>query len=467
MNMRLRLTLAFVLVVLVAILSLVVFVRLDTARQVRQFVFRGGMVGAESLVGQLENYYQTNSSWQGVGLALPSESMGPGLGRARGAAMMQQRIQLTDRSGRMLYDSDHNALPNTLLPQERLDRAIPLQDQQGQTVGYLLVNQGETPTAADVLPLLQRLNGAAFRAAVLAGLLGLGLALLVTNQFLKPVGQLTRAAERMTAGDLAQRVPVRGSDELATLASTFNSMAESLQKSEERRQAMTADIAHELRNPLSVQRAYLEALQDGIYPLTPENLQPVFDQNILLSRLVEDLRTLALADAGELKLEKTEVDVNNLAACLLERFKLLAQNRRIRIEMDLEKAASQSPKVWGDPLRLEQILNNLMSNALRYTPEGGSIVVEISQMQDRVEIGVHDSGPGIPPEALPHVFERFYRADRSRSRDEGGSGLGLAIARQLALAHEGELKAANDPGGGALFILRLPRLIHEKGLAAE
>jgi hypothetical protein len=191
MNMRMRLTLAFVLVVLVAILSLVLFVRLDTDRQVRQFIFRGGMVGAENLVGQLENYYQTNSGWQGVGLTLPSGGMGTGLGRAHGPAMMQQRIQLVDRSGRMLYDSDHNALSNTLLPQAQLDRAIPLQNPQGQTVGYLLVNQGENPTAADVLPLLQRLNGAAFRAAVLAGLLGLGLALLVTNQFLKPVGQLT------------------------------------------------------------------------------------------------------------------------------------------------------------------------------------------------------------------------------------------------------------------------------------
>jgi two-component system, OmpR family, sensor histidine kinase BaeS len=271
----------------------------------------------------------------------------------------------------------------------------------------------------------------------------------------------------MTAGDLAQRVPVRGSDELATLARTFNSMAASLQGSEERRQAMTADIAHELRNPLSVQRAYLEALQDGIYPVTPENLQPVLDQNILLSRLVEDLRTLALADAGELKLEKTEVDVNSLVACVLERFKLLAENRRIVVSMNLEKTAGQSPKVWGDPLRLEQILSNLMSNALRYTPEGGSIAVGISPVQDRVEIGVHDSGPGIPQEALPHVFERFYRADRSRSRDEGGSGLGLAIARQLALAHGGELMAANDPRGGALFILRLPCLMRGEGLAAK
>jgi two-component system OmpR family sensor kinase/two-component system sensor histidine kinase BaeS len=249
---------------------------------------------------------------------------------------------------------------------------------------------------------------------------------------------------------------VHGSDELATLGRAFNNMADSLQKAEQSRRALTADIAHELRNPLAVQRANLEALQDGIYPLTSENLAPVLEQNHLLTRLVEDLHTLALADSGQLRLERRDIDFPSLAGKVVERFVPQAASREIRLSYDKVPI----PPLSIDPTRVEQILNNLLSNALRYTPGGGDIAVSVSgvtpQLPGAVQLRVHDSGPGIPAEALPHVFERFYRADRSRSRGEGGSGLGLAIARQLAEAHGGTLEAANHPEGGAVFTLTLP-----------
>jgi len=249
-------------------------------------------------------------------------------------------------------------------------------------------------------------------------------------------------------------VEVHGDDELATLGHTFNQMADSLQQAEESRRAMTADIAHELRTPLAVQRANLEAIQDGVYPLTVANLVPVIEQNHLLTHLVEDLRTLALADAGQIELERVSTDLVALLSRVVERFQPQAVTQQIGLSITPPPATL--PLVVIDPIRLEQILTNLLSNALRYTPTGGQVDLALDSTFTTVLVRVHDSGPGIPPEALPYIFGRFYRVDKSRTRQEGGSGLGLAIARQLARAHGGDLTVANHPSGGAVFTLILP-----------
>jgi two-component system OmpR family sensor kinase/two-component system sensor histidine kinase BaeS len=230
-------------------------------------------------------------------------------------------------------------------------------------------------------------------------------------------------------------------------------MAGSLQQAEESRRAMTADIAHELRTPLAVQRAHLEALQDGIYPLSPQNLEPILEQNQQLTRLVEDLRTLALADAGQLELERVPTDLTRLIPRVVDRFSPQADRQEIRLEVAIPK---NCPDVSVDPGRIEQILANLISNSLRHTPAQGKINIGVECVKGSIEIRVHDSGAGIPQEALPHIFERFYRADKSRSRAEGGTGLGLAIARQLAQAQRGQLSATNHPQGGTIFVLSLP-----------
>jgi two-component system sensor histidine kinase BaeS len=308
-------------------------------------------------------------------------------------------------------------------------------------------------SATDERFLLNRLNMAALTAGLIAGGLSLLLALLLTFRLLRPIRELTGAAKRLGSGDLSQRVKVSGNDELTILGQAFNHMADSLQQAGESRKAMTADIAHELRNPLAVQRANLEALQDGVYPLTTESLNPVLEQNLLLTRLVEDLRTIALADAGQLELEYASTDLLNLTSKVIERFKPQAANRGV--EISLESAKSEV-RVCIDPMRVEQIINNLLSNSLRYTPAGGAITISVHERERKALLTVHDSGPGIPEESLPFVFERFYRSDRSRSRAEGGTGLGLAIARQLAQAHGGALTAANHPDGGAIFTLDLP-----------
>lgn len=446
--MRLRLILSFILVVLVSIVSVALFARRGTVQEVQAFMYRGGMAGGEELVSILANYYQQNGSWQGVDALLDTPEMGNGMmGRGMMNRTMNQHLRIADANGRVVADTDSTS-PSGKLTTTELDQALPIQTAQGQTIGYLLAENNQQP-------LLRRLNQVVLQAGLFAGGIALILALLLSYTLAKPVNQLTAAVKRMEKGDLSQRVPVSGGGELATLARGFNQMAGSLQRAEENRQAMTADIAHELRTPLSVQRAQLEALQDGVYPLTAENIQPLLDQNQVLVRLVEDLRTLALADAGELTLEKIPTDLTSLLETLMEQFRPVAEQRQIQMNLDTGRQGGY-PKIVLDPGRVSQILGNVLNNALRYTPEGGQIWVSLDDQGREALIAIRDSGPGISAEALPHVFERFYRADRSRSRSDGGTGLGLAIARQLARAHGGDLTAENAPEGGAVFSLHLP-----------
>lgn len=216
---------------------------------------------------------------------------------------------------------------------------------------------------------------------------------------------------------------------------------------------MTADIAHELRTPLAVQRATVEAMMDGVYPMDEKSLKPVMEQNVLLSHLVDDLRTLALADAGELRLEKVNMNVAKLVESVIHRFESQASRQMVNLNYTL---APDLPRVHADPIRVEQIMTNLIGNALRFTPENGRIDLNVEMSGQTIEIRIKDSGPGIPEESLPYIFDRFYRVDKSRSRGEGGSGLGLAIARHLAHAHNGDITARNHPSGGAEFSLSLP-----------
>lgn len=448
--MRIRLILSFALIVLVSVTSMVLIARLGAVREVRTFMFRGGMTGTEGLVGALEDYYSTHHTWQDVDtlLRFPGQGRGhdsPGMG-----GMMNLRLRLADAHGNLVVDTA-NASASGRLTQTDLERAIPLTVDL-QVIGYFLPGGGVNFSQREETLLVMRLSRAALTAGLIAGGLSLVLALLLAYRLLRPIRELTDAAGRMAKGDLTQRVPVRGDDELAVLGNTFNRMADSLQRAEESRRAMTADIAHELRNPLAVQRANLEALLDGVYLLNNENLAPILEQNHLLTRLVEDLRTLALADAGQLPLERTLTDYPALVKRVVERFAHQAESNQI--EMDFS-SASCLPLLL-DPGRVEQILGNLLSNALRYTPPGGNIALTLTSTPDSIQLSVHDSGPGIPEDALTHVFERFYRSDQSRSRSKGGSGLGLAIALKLAQAHGGSLSAANHPQGGAIFTLTFP-----------
>jgi two-component system OmpR family sensor kinase/two-component system sensor histidine kinase BaeS len=463
--MRIKLFLSFTVIVLIAVASVVIFARQGAAGEVRAYMFRGGMSGVEDLVDALESYYQSNAGWEGVqdmllaqystgrhmgqgsGMGPGGSGMGPGMG-----GRMNQRLRVADAQGNLVADTGAQAPSGAVAP-EALQSAIRLQ-QDGSTVGYLLAEGGISLLPGAELPLINRITMAAITAGLIAVAISLLLALAIAYGLLRPVNALTRAAQAMEKGDLSVRVNPSGNDELSLLGRAFNRMAGALQQAEESRKAMTADIAHELRNPLAVQRASLEALQDGIYPLTPENLAPILEQNQHLTRLVDDLRTLALADAGQLTLERTPTEILPLLQRVVERYQ--PQAARQAISLQIAEPAQPLPDLPLDSLRIEQILANLITNALRFTPSAGRIRIAPGVEGRQVVIHVHDTGPGIPTEALPSIFERFFRGDRSRSRSQGGSGLGLAIARQLARAHGGDLSAENHPTGGAVFHLSLP-----------
>jgi signal transduction histidine kinase len=317
----------------------------------------------------------------------------------------------------------------------------------------LLPDTAQVFTTANEISLLSRLNRAAVTAVVAAGMVAVFLALLLSYSLVRPVRALTKAASSLAMGDLSHRVQIQGNDELATLGQTFNQMAESLQMAEKSRRAMTADIAHELRTPLAVQRAHLEAIEDGVYPISLESLATIEEQNHLLTRLVEDLRTLAMADAGQLDLQITPIDYPELIRRVSRRYQPQAAERGIEIELSLDE---DCPLLPVDSQRIQQILHNLLTNALRYSPDGGQITLTLTCQMNLASLTVRDSGPGIPGDAMQNIFERFYRVNKSRTRSEGGTGLGLSIARKIAQAHGGDLTASNHPDGGAIFTLTLP-----------
>jgi two-component system, OmpR family, sensor histidine kinase BaeS len=264
---------------------------------------------------------------------------------------------------------------------------------------------------------------------------------------------LRNAAAGLDLRDLSCRVPVEGQDEIADLARTFNHMAGRMEAEERSRRQLLADVAHELRHPLAVMKGRLELMQDGKVALEPEALLPLQDEVIRLTRLVGDLRDLSLAEVGGLSLSLAPVSLGELLETLMANLEPVAAAKGISLTA---AAAPGLPAVQADPDRLRQVLVNLLANALQYTPAGGSVAVTASSSSEGVAVRISDTGPGIAPEELPHIFDRFYRADKSRSRATGGSGLGLAIVRSLVELHGGRVTVESEPGKGTCFTILLP-----------
>jgi signal transduction histidine kinase len=279
-----------------------------------------------------------------------------------------------------------------------------------------------------------------------AGAISLVLVLLFALQITAPVRQMQKAAGAIARGDLSQRVPVRSRDELGDLALTFNHMAGSLAAAETQRRQLLADIAHELRNPMAVIQANAEAMQDGVLPLDLVQVNTIHAETLLLGRLIEDLRLISLAEAGELRLDRAETDLANLLYLVADRIRPQCQQKKIALELVIPE---NLPPVIGDKDRITQVVNNLVGNALRYTPDGGVINIRAEAVAGGAAVSVTDNGSGIAAEDLPWIFDRFYRVDKSRTRASGGSGLGLAIVKQLVAAHGGQVSAVSPVTGDA------------------
>ena len=450
-----RLTLAFVLVTLVGVSTVALLANRSASSQFRRYLSRRETTDWGDLTDDLAAYYEQQGSWDGVEVVFGdvggATQPGQGKGQVRRGWGGPPTL-LADGQGLVVYDSQGSYAGETLSRSEQ-ELAVPIQA-GGQTVGFLLsIPPGWGQLQPQEQSFLDQVNRALLLAGALAGalsiLLGLGLSRVLTA----PLARLTAAARRIASGDLSQRVPETGGAEMAALGQAFNQMAADLEKAEELRRNMMADVAHELRNPLSVLQGNLRAILDEVYPLEQAEIAALYDETRLLNRLVDDLRELALAEAGQLRLERGPVAPTDVVNRATEAARAQAAARGIVLQTDLPE---NLPLVNVDPQRIEQVLGNLLSNALAHTPSGGEVVVTARARASEVEVSVRDTGEGIPAEHLPYIFERFYRADRSRSRATGGTGLGLAIARQLVEAHGGRIEVESEVGRGTQFTFTLP-----------
>ena len=296
-------------------------------------------------------------------------------------------------------------------------------------------------------------------------LMGVALAVRTFRRVTTPLANVMAAADAVATGDLSIRVPEQGGGAFARLAYSFNQMVTELERNDEQRRNLTADVAHELRTPLHIIQGNLEGILDGVYEATPEHINATLDETRHLARLVDDLRTLSLAESGQLPLVRAPVDVQDLLSDVVVSFGAQAEMKGIGLQVasgEWRVAGIENAEellIEADAGRLNQVLSNLVMNALRHTPAGGQITLTAARQGDFVQIQVCDTGEGIAPADLPFLFDRFWRGDRARTHTEGvGSGLGLAIARQLVQAHGGKISAESAIGRGTTFLLELPVL---------
>lgn len=442
-----RLTLAFVLVTLVGVSTVALLANHSASSQFRRYLARRGTLDWGDLADDLATYYERQGSWGGVEVVLEDSRKAQGRGQMRQGG---QSTLLADEQGLVVYDSQGRYAGETINRSEQ-ELAVPVQA-GGQTVGFLLaIPPGWDQLQPQEQSFLDQINRALLLAGVLAGALSILLGLGLSRGLAAPLAHLTAAARRIASGDLSQRVPETGSAEVAALGQAFNQMATDLEKTDELRRNLMADVSHELRTPLSVIQGNLRAILDGVYHLEQAEIAVLYDETRLLNRLVDDLRELALAEAGQLRLERQPVAPADVVNRAMESARAQAEARGIALQVDLPE---HLPLVDVDSQRIGQVLGNLLNNALIHTPSGGEVVVAARVREPEVEVSVKDTGDGIPPEHLPYIFDRFYRADRSRAT--GSTGLGLAIAKQLVEAHGGRIEVESEVGRGTQFTFTLP-----------
>jgi two-component system sensor histidine kinase BaeS len=448
-SLGIKLVLAFLIVSLTGPGLTVLLARQATTNEFGHFVFRQNR---QELVTQLSDFYSQGSSWQGVEQYVPGRGMEATMGQMHGPGP-NDFLAVANQSGVVVRSGAGFPL-GAQVPSDVLTAGIPI-DVNGQQVGTLL--EGRSPFAS--LPtagqdFLRQVNLALIVATLAATALALILGVLLTRALTRPVQELTEATRAVASGELGRVVEVRSHDEIGELAASFNRMSTDLALARDHRRQLTADVAHELRTPLTLILGHAEALSEGVLPADKKNLRMIHEEAERLSRLVEDLRLLSRAEAGDLPLSLSQTRPDGLVEKVVAKHGAAAAQKQVEVGL---KLAGPLPKIQADPDRLTQVLDNLLENAIRHAPRAGRVSVTARASGDRVRFEVQDSGSGIAPEDLSRVFERFYRSDAARSRDSGGSGLGLAIAKSIVEAHGGEIGVSSPEGQGALFWFEIPK----------
>jgi signal transduction histidine kinase len=447
-SLNFRLLAAFTLIILVIIGAAFFFAYRTTYRQLVQIQGQLEDIQDNRVESELVRFFQFTRTWDGVQPYVIQ--MGNLYGR-RIVITDPQNVIVADSAGELLGQTYQDEDPGTAIsaPMVSPGRTVT------GTVAYVhILPENETDINRAALAISYNSISRFFLwGGLLAILVAVLLATFLSRRILAPVRDLTRAATRFGKGDFSSRVTDEGSGEIAELTRSFNSMAQNLTEAEQRRRALVADIAHELRTPLSNLRGYLEAINDGVVKPDETTIRSLAEEAGALSHLVSDLQELSLADAGALKLDLQTADISDIINATVTAVQPKAAGRGLAVNAAV---APDLPPVYVDVHRIRQVLQNLLENAVAHTESGGTITVTAHQRAGFISVAVADTGEGIPPEDLNYIFERFYRVDKSRTRATGGTGLGLTIARRLVEAHGGTIGATSVPGSGATFTFTLP-----------
>lgn len=404
---------------------------------------------SKRLATELATYYHTRQSWTGSELILIGAQ-----------TMFDKRAErnlnffLADGGQRIVYHPEAEEVGKPVSQIEQIE-LIPIQA-DNQTIGYLGLSPVASREPEGTSNFAVFLGRVLLTVTLITGISGIIFGVVMSRTLTAPLNNLAEAAKAIGARHLSQRVEEKGSDELKAVARSFNEMAATLEQAEQLRRNLLADVAHELRTPLSILQGNLRAILDEVYPLDQTEMARLYEHTRFLSRLVNDLHELAQAEAKQLPLNRQDTDLAQLVKTTAESFRPGADEKGVALDVVLPPA---SPCLQVDPARITQVLQNLLANALRHTPAGGKITLELEAQPESIHLAVADTGDGIPAEYLPHIFDRFYRTDPTRSRDRGGAGLGLAIARAIIEAHDGRITATSRgiAGQGSTFIIQLPR----------
>ena len=443
-SLQLRLIIGFAAILALALGSVSYYVGQAAEREAESMQTRRNEIRRARIERLVSRNYSLEFQWEKIQPALEQA------GRVSG-----RRIVVTNQHGDIVGDS-HKRFG---VPWRRHDKTIKSSPivVGDQEVGFFASDSENVPGAIREPP-ISRLASAVNRyllwAGLASGVVGVLMVSLVSRRLLSPMQALGYAARRLGGGDLTQRVPATGPTELVDLAGSFNAMAGSLQNAEEQRRNLAADVAHELRTPLSNIQGYLEAVKDGLLEPNEETIDTIYQQAVHLSQLVEDLRLLAQVEGGSLGLNLAPDSMPEVLRRSVEAFRARAEAEGVELSV---YTPADFPLVTMDRTRIAQVAANLLENAIRHTPSGGRVEVRLDEAAlAKATVTVSDSGEGIPTQELPNLFERFHRVDPSRARSTGGAGLGLTIAKQLVEAHGGTIHAESALGQGSRFVFELP-----------
>ena len=436
-SIRWKMLIGFILIVALAIGTIAIVATRTATRQFDRYITQDQALKYQRLALILSSYYEETGSWDGVQKLIEKIKK-----------TYNSQIVLANEEGTIVGDTSGGMTGS--ISEEELSLKIATLGEAKDPTGFLFLRDRKRSQLEKIF--LSSVNRSITVAAVLSILAAVILTAIYSRRTLKPIQELTSAAEKISRGELDQEVRVKSRDEVGKLASAFNSMAEDLKEQERLRKNMVSDVAHELRSPLTKTHGYLEAIKEGRMEAKPRVIDSLYKNSELLKKLVDDLHDLARAEAGKLDLEKQPILLRDIVKRAIESVRVKLEEKGIDLKVD----SGEDALLDVDPDRVHQVLQNLIDNAVIHVEEGGHIRINTDLEDGYVRVSVSDDGEGIPEKDLPHIFNRFYRVDSSRSRSSGGTGLGLTIAKELVEAHGGEIEVSSERGQGATFSFTLP-----------